>query len=54
MKIYKCDKCRKELLNHDRNRIDTREWDNTRDRIDLCNECFRKFDNFIYGGEEEE
>ena len=49
MKVYKCDRCGKELAHHDRNRIDVREWDNTRYSFDLCNECFKEFDNFIYG-----
>lgn len=48
MKVYKCDRCGKELAHHDRNRIDTREWDNTLDRLDLCNECFKRFEVFIY------
>ena len=54
MKTYKCDRCGKELEHHDRNKIDTREWDNTIDRLDLCNKCFKKAVAFMYGAKEAE
>lgn len=47
MKVYKCDRCNKDI--ELRNRIDTKEWDNTRDRFDLCNKCFKAFEEFVYG-----
>lgn len=52
MKVYKCDRCAKEIAQHDRNKIDTREWDTTRERFDLCNKCFKKFVEFMYGAKE--
>ncbi len=48
MKIYKCDRCNKVLAPHERNIVKTKEWDNTIDKIDLCNECFTVFEKFIY------
>ena len=51
MKIYKCDRCGKELANHDRNKVDVREWDNTIDRVDLCSNCLDGLYKFVYGKE---
>ena len=53
MKIYRCDRCGKELRHHERNRVKTREWDNEIDKIDLCTDCFKKVERFIYGEKEE-
>lgn len=50
MKFYNCDRCKKVLSDNERNKVKTIEWDNTIDKIDLCDKCFKDLNRFIYSG----
>ena len=52
MRIYKCDRCRKELTKVKGRFFFTQGWKPGK-TIDLCGECLKSFNRWLKGKEEE-